>query len=111
VDVFDDPGNFEFSYIQANAQKLPFPDKSFDTIISTHTLEHIINIRKAAVELKRVAKKQVIVVVPCQRFNYYTLDHHLHFFPRKEMLEGLMDMPKHTVRKIGGDWIYNGLIQ
>ena len=111
VDVFDDPGNFEFSYIKSNAQNLPFPDKSFDTVISTHTLEHIINIRKAAVELKRVARRQLIVVVPCQRFYYYTLDHHLHFFPKKEMLEGLMDMPKHTVRKIRGDWIYNGLIQ
>jgi len=111
VDVFDNLGNFDFEYIKASAEKLPFPDKSFDIVISTHTLEHIINIRKAAVELKRVAARQVIVVVPCQRFNYYTLDHHLHFFPRKEMLEGLMDMQKHTVKKIGGDWVYIGFIQ
>ncbi|MBN2215650.1 MAG: class I SAM-dependent methyltransferase [Bacteroidales bacterium] len=111
VDVFDsmeDPG---FEYIKAGAEKLPFSDSSFDTVISTHTLEHIIDIRKAAEELKRVAAKQVISVVPCQRFNYYTLDHHLHFFPRKEMLEGLMDMQKHTIRKIGGDWVYTGYVE
>ena len=111
ADLFDDPGNFEFSYMKVNAQKLPFSDKSFDIVISTHTLEHIINIREAAGELKRVAGKQVIVVVPCQRFNFYTLDHHLHFFPKKEMMEGLMDMQMHTVKKMGGDWVYIGLIQ
>ncbi len=111
LDVFDDPGHFEFEYIKASAYNLPFPEKTYDTVISTHTLEHLIDIRKAAVELKRVAKKQVIVVVPCQRHNYYTLDHHLHFFPRKEMLEGLMDLQEHTVKKIGGDWVYIGFIQ
>lgn len=110
VDVFDDPGNFEFSYIKSNAQNLPFPDRSFDTVISSHTLEHIFDIRKAVTELKRVAKKQIMVVVPCQRFYYYTLDHHLHFFPKKEMLEGLMDIQEHSVKKIGGDWIYIGYL-
>ncbi len=110
LDIFDDPGNFEFEYIKADAEILPFPDRSFDIVISTHTLEHLINIRQAALELKRVAKKQVIVVVPCQRFNYYTLDHHVHFFPRKEMLVGLMDLKDNAVRKRSGDWVYIGFI-
>ena len=110
ADIFDDPGNFEFSYIKASVQSLPFPDESFDIVISTHTLEHIIDIKKAVTELKRVAGKQIMVVVPCQRFYYYTLDHHLHFFPRKEMLEGLMDIQEHSVKKIGGDWIYIGYL-
>jgi SAM-dependent methyltransferase len=105
ADVFEKSADTSFQYFQVNIEKLPFADNSFDTVISTHTLEHVINIRQAVRELKRVAAKQLIVVVPCQRFYYYTLDHHLHFFPKKEMLAGLMNTNCNEIQKIGGDWV------
>ncbi|MBN2612988.1 MAG: class I SAM-dependent methyltransferase [Bacteroidales bacterium] len=110
TDVFDKPAGFSFDYVKSNAEKLPFGDNSFDIVVSTHTLEHVIDVKSAVNEMKRVARKMLIVVVPCQRFNYYTLDHHLHFFPKGEMLEGLMQIEDHEIKKVGGDWVYAGSV-
>lgn len=65
---------------QANVEALPFSDKQFDTVVCTHTLEHVRNLSKAVAELRRVAR-QVILVVPRQRPYRYTFDLHLNFFP------------------------------
>jgi SAM-dependent methyltransferase len=97
-------------YQRANIESLPFATQCFDVVISTHTLEHVMDIRKAVQEIIRVARKKVIIVLPCQRYFYYTLDLHLHFFPRKEMLVNLMGIEHHTIIKIGGDWVYTGYL-
>ena len=60
---------------------IPFEDKAFDTVICTHTLEHILDIEGAIRELRRVCRKRLIIVVPKQREYKYTFDLHLHFFP------------------------------
>ncbi|MFH1638415.1 MAG: class I SAM-dependent methyltransferase [Candidatus Woesearchaeota archaeon] len=39
-----------------DAEHLPFPDKSFDSIISVTALHHVKNVGKAAAEIMRVAK-------------------------------------------------------
>lgn len=65
----------------ANIESLPFKNRQFDTVVTTHTLEHVRNINKAISELRRVAKKRLIIVVPKQRPYLYTFDLHLHFFP------------------------------
>lgn len=46
--------------------KLPFPDKSFDTILAAEILEHIEfkDVPLALKELHRVAKKSVIISIP-----------------------------------------------
>lgn len=46
--------------------KLPFPDKSFDVVIAVDTLEHVkpANRPKVIAEMRRVAKKEIIVAVP-----------------------------------------------
>src|SRR3546814_1129402 len=55
------------SFHEANIERLPFPDKSFDTVICTHVLEHILDFRGALAELRRVAAKRLIIVVPQER--------------------------------------------
>ena len=45
-------------------EKLPFPDKSFDILICTETLEHLEDPMFVFNELKRVARKKVIISVP-----------------------------------------------
>jgi ubiquinone/menaquinone biosynthesis C-methylase UbiE len=97
-------------YVSGNIECLPFTDKEFDVVTCHHTLEHIINIDKAISELKRIAKKRIIIVIPCQRYYYYTLDEHLHFFPHKELLIQKMGMGKFICKKIFGDWVYIGNI-
>lgn len=67
-------------YYQGNIENLPFEDNSFDVVMATHTLEHVIDFEKAVKELKRITKQTLCVVVPCQRAYYYTLDEHVRFF-------------------------------
>lgn len=45
------------NFVAADAHKLPFKDKSFDLVICTETLEHVINPKKTLEEMKRVLKK------------------------------------------------------
>lgn len=105
-DVFD---NAEFSgitYIKSSIEKLPFADKSFDIVTCHHTIEHIREIDKAIAELKRIARKQLIIVTPKQRYYYYTLDLHLHFFPKKEYLLQAVGIKDAECINCNGDWCY-----
>ncbi|MDD4893811.1 MAG: class I SAM-dependent methyltransferase [Candidatus Omnitrophica bacterium] len=49
-------------------QNLSFEDKSFDIILCQQVLEHVPDPPKAILELKRVAKKQLIISVPYEPF-------------------------------------------
>jgi ubiquinone/menaquinone biosynthesis C-methylase UbiE len=84
----------------AGLPDLPFRSDAFDTVVCSHTLEHIPDLWRAAAELRRVARR-VIVVVPCQRYYRYTVDYHLHFFPSAGPLERLLGGP---AQLIDGDW-------
>lgn len=100
---------FEHSkYYQGNIENLPFEDDSFDVVMATHTLEHVIDFEKAVKELKRITKQTLCVVVPCQRAYYYTLDEHVRFFPYKWMLEQEMKMKFYSCEKIHGDLVFIG---
>ena len=68
-------------FLNADISALPFEDNVFDTVICTHVLEHVIDFKKSVNELRRVAKKRLIIVVPKQRPYRYTFDLHLRFFP------------------------------
>lgn len=85
----------------AGLPQLPFRDRAFDTVVCSHTLEHIPDLWAAAAELRRVACR-VIVVVPKQRYYRYTVDYHLHFFPSAGPLERLLGG---TAREVDNDWV------
>lgn len=96
------------TFVQGSIDALPFPDNSFDIVTCNHTIEHIRDPEKAISELKRVAKKQVIIVTPCQRYYFYTLDLHLNFYPIQSILEHAIKMTTHDCRNLGGDWVFIG---
>ncbi len=48
---------------RANAEKLPFPDNSFDAVFAYHSLHHIKNVGEAIKEMFRVCKKGGLVVI------------------------------------------------
>lgn len=48
-------------YKQAQAEKIPFKDKSFDVVISVTALQNFMNIEKALNEIKRVGKNRFIL--------------------------------------------------
>ena len=97
-----------FHYARASVEELPFADRSFDVVTCCHTLEHIVDLDAAVAELKRVARRQLIVAVPCQRWYFYTLDEHVNFFPYAEPLTSAIGLKDFTCRKIHGDWLYVG---
>jgi len=47
-----------------DAENLPFPDASFDWVVSSHVLEHLPDFDKGLAEIRRVAKKRAIVALP-----------------------------------------------
>jgi ubiquinone/menaquinone biosynthesis C-methylase UbiE len=102
------PGKFpHITFVNASASKLPFSDKSFDTVVSTHVLEHVQDIDTAVRELRRVARKRIVIVVPRQRPYQYTFDLHLHFFPYEyTIISALNPHGSFTCRDLSGDWVY-----
>lgn len=45
-----------FTYLEADAQRLPFPDEAFDRLIANHMLYHVPDIQAAGREFKRLLK-------------------------------------------------------
>lgn len=102
------PGNRqEVEFACAEVGRLPFADRSFDTVTCCHTLEHALDLTGAWRELERVARRQIIVVVPRQRYYYYTLDEHVHFFPDDASLIQALGLAgrRFELKSIWGDWL------
>lgn len=51
-------------FLQADAERLPFRDDCFDTVMSLGTLEHLDNADKALSEMVRISKNKVFINVP-----------------------------------------------
>lgn len=100
-----------YKYVKADIKKLPFVDNQFDVVTCFHTLEHIVNPEKAIEELKRVAGKQVVIAVPCQRYYFYTLDEHVNFWFYEDKLIEDMKLEKFLCKKLSGDYLYIGWIE
>ena len=94
-------------WCDGNVEELPFRDGAFDTVVSTHTLEHVQHLTTAISELRRVASKRVVIVVPRQRPYRATFNPHIHFFPYNFSLLAWTgtDHP-HSLEVAGGDWLY-----
>jgi ubiquinone/menaquinone biosynthesis C-methylase UbiE len=100
---FESSGNPRF--LTAEITDLPFENQYFDSVICTHTLEHIRDLPQALQEVRRICKQRLIVVVPCQREYRYTFDLHIHFFPYEYNLRQYVG-PAGKIIKAGGDFIY-----
>ena len=95
-------------YFAAKVETLPFPDKAFDTVICTHVIEHIVDYRAAIAELRRVARRRLILIVPREREYRYTFNPHVNFFPyTHSFLRAVMPVPEsYHIREIGRDIYY-----
>lgn len=95
---------------EEHIESLSFQDCAFDTVVCTHTLEHVVDLGRAVSELRRVTAHRLIVVVPKQRPYRYTFDLHLHFFPLRCMLLAWFRPDSRTLSsrlvELGGDWYY-----
>jgi SAM-dependent methyltransferase len=95
------------SWVEADVEELPFRDAAFDTVVSTHTLEHVQHLHDTLAELRRVARRRLVVVVPCQRPYRVTFNPHVHFFPyRFSVLAWTGTDHPYRLDVVGGDWLY-----
>ena len=100
------PTHDRIAYEEASVEALPYPDNSFDTVVCTHTLEHVQRIGAALSELRRVARQRIVVVVPQERPYKFSFNLHLHFFPHPWSWQAVAGaVPGATLRDLG-DWFY-----
>jgi ubiquinone/menaquinone biosynthesis C-methylase UbiE len=63
--------NLDICFMLGRAEKLPFPDNSFDFVICNELLQYVKDKRQAIREMKRVAKYQVIISVLLMKSLFY----------------------------------------
>lgn len=93
-------------YDEANLESLPYADDEFNTVVCTHTLEHVQRIHPALAELRRVARNRLIIVVPRERPYRYSFNLHLHFFPYPWSWEAVAGVVPGSKLLDLGDWFY-----
>ena len=76
-----------------NIYSMPFSDKSFDTVYSSHVLEHCENPEFVIKESIRLARKRIIHIVPDGDVSNKNFGSpHLHIFNRKNFMELFKDI-------------------
>jgi SAM-dependent methyltransferase len=93
-------------FVEGSVEHLPFDDASFDTVVCTHTLEHTQHIDLALAELRRVAARRLIIVVPKERPYRFSFNLHLHFFPYPWSWRAVAGTKQHSELRDLDDWFY-----
>lgn len=77
-------------YVAASADRLPFPDGTFDALISIEVLEHLPDDRAGAIEMARVLKPNGLLVASVPNHYYFPsyrrLMGHLRHYDRHSLL-------------------------
>lgn len=54
----------KITFLQGDAEQLPFPDQSFDVVVSCHVLEHLPSFDQGLREIHRVSKGRAVIALP-----------------------------------------------
>lgn len=79
VGIFIDPKRIP-NFIRADAQYLPFKDRSFEKVISHHVIEHVEEPFKMLSEMSRVTNCRIEIVCPHWLGIVAKMPSHLHYF-------------------------------
>jgi len=103
------------------AENLPYDDKSFDYVVSAHTIEHVKDLARTAMEFRRVARKKIVLLTPKQSFKLYMESYHTQFFETKESLVSAFGLKRYECREVesydednhfqGSAWFYVGWVE
>jgi ubiquinone/menaquinone biosynthesis C-methylase UbiE len=107
-DLYDNVQLKNGNYVKGSVYKLPFEDNAFDIVSCHHVIEHLRDLPDAIKELKRVARKQLVIVTPRQRYYFYTMDMHLNFYPIASYLQKAIEIKDNVCKDVGGDWVFLG---
>lgn len=88
------------SWKEGFVENIPFPDKTFDYVTCCHTLEHVQDLKRAVAELKRVARRKIVVLVPKQKFRVYMDNYHTQFFEKPEQLVEAFGLERQQCQEI-----------
>jgi ubiquinone/menaquinone biosynthesis C-methylase UbiE len=108
ADIIPQSANFPFTYYQSDILALQPQAAPYDVVTCCHTLEHILELPAAVAHLRKLCSSFLIVVVPCQRYFYYTLDEHVHFFTHAQQLAPMLGLRQELIiacHKLNGDWL------
>jgi SAM-dependent methyltransferase len=108
ADIIPQQASFPFTYCQSDILALQPQAAPFDVVTCCHTLEHILALPEAVAHLRQLCSRFLVVVVPCQRYFYYTLDEHVHFFTHEQQLAPMLGLTTEDIvacHKLNGDWL------
>jgi SAM-dependent methyltransferase len=105
-DLMERPRTGRAQQVVADNEALPFGDGAFDVVTCMHTLEHSRRLDVAVAELRRICRRQLIVVVPRQKYLHYTLDMHLQFFPTPAHLARALGVGEERILQFGDDLVF-----
>lgn len=79
--------------VQARAEKLPFPDASFDVVVAAEVLEHVPKMSVVMAELERVVKKngKIVITIPIHPM-HDAYEEHLHSIRTSNIEENMLVM-------------------
>jgi SAM-dependent methyltransferase len=105
-DLADRAAIGDAAYVVGDTEALPLVDGAFDVVTCFHTLEHVLRPELAIAELRRICRRQLVVVVPRQRYFFYTMDLHLNFFPEPAALAAALGVRAKQIHEFGSDLVY-----
>ncbi len=82
---------FISSYIEDN--KL---SETYDVVLCSHTLEHVLDLKKAIAKMKEIADKYIAIVVPMQ-MKPGGKSYHTHIFPHPDILVDAVGLDQYQV--------------
>jgi len=87
-------------------QDFKFPKKSFDTVLSFKTLEHIPDAKSELAYWRTLSRKRLILILPCQRYRHYVYDGHINFYPDEYQLRIQLGLSsKAVINKVSYEWV------
>lgn len=89
-----------------------FSEKTFDTVVSFKTLEHIPDAKSALDSWRKLTKHRIILILPCQRYRRHVYDGHINFYPDEFQLRMQLGLSrKAKIEKYNFDWLIHEDIQ
>lgn len=92
---------------EKNIEDIDKINRKFETVLCSHVLEHVLDINKAYLNLKKICKKKLIIVIPRERPYEHTFNGHIHFFPYKwSFINTIKPKNKFVIKDFNRDFVY-----
>ena len=92
--------------LKAYVEDCGFQNRSFDTVVSFKTLEHIPDARSTLAFWRTLAKRRIVLILPCQRYRRFGYDGHVNFYPDEYQIRIQLNLKNNAlITQIDGEWL------